>query len=411
MIVGKIWDSEYPWDVRVEKVCATLAAAGHQVELVCRNRRREPLVEAHPGLRIHRMPVLESWPRRLERASSFPAFPNPRWYRHTVRTFRSTGAEVILCRDLPLAPMALAAGRTLGLPVIVDLAEHYPGLLKDLYNLHDFRMGNLLVRNPWLAAIVERWSLPRADAVWVVVEEMGQRLAEMGVDPAAVTLVSNTPLAERVARSKRESGAPHDPSVLRLVYLGNVERSRGLSVVLDAVAMLGGLPRVTLDVFGDGSSFESDRARARGLGLGDRATFHGRRPYEEILDRLSEFDAGVIPHHATDHWNFTVQNKLFDYFSASLPVLVSSMPPAARIVTGLGAGLVFQDRDAASLGRAILDLADPAVRSAMGAAGRRAVERQYNWSVDGARMVASLERLRRAPHLSAVTAAAGGRPA
>ena len=32
-----LWDADYPWDVRVEKICTTLLKAGCSVHLVCRN--------------------------------------------------------------------------------------------------------------------------------------------------------------------------------------------------------------------------------------------------------------------------------------------------------------------------------------------------------------------------------------
>jgi glycosyltransferase involved in cell wall biosynthesis len=395
MIVGKIWDSEYPWDVRVEKVGRALVAAGHTVHLVCRNRRLEANEERVGDFFIHRMSPWTGAAARLDGIGDFPAFVNPRWYTLARDVFRRAKVDVILCRDLPLAPLALAVGRALARPVAVDVAEHYPGLLADLYNRRDFRLVNLLVRNPLLAALVERATLPRADAVLVVVEEMAERLQRMGVDQSRITVVSNTPLTERLATMSRVKRAPRCPGApLRLVYLGKVERSRGLGVVLKALALLGpGDPQVRLDVYGDGMGLEAERGTSHRLGLGDRVTFHGHLPYETILAALPMFDAGIIPHHATAHWNFTIQNKMFDYMAAGLPVIVSSMPPAARIVRETEAGVVFADRDPVALAALLRHFPGPDARAAMGAAGRKAVSSRYNWDVDGARLVASLVRI------------------
>ncbi len=391
MIIGKIWDSEYPWDVRVEKICRTLTEAGHEVHLVCRNRGRAPLRETHDGLTIHRMQPLSAPFQSLEGPLSFPAFINPRWYRSARNVFREQGVDLIVCRDLPLAPLALAVGRALEKPVIVDVAEHYPGVLRDLYNRHDFRPWNLVVRNPWLAALVERWTLPRADGIWVVVEEMAERLAALGVDRSRITLVSNTPLPERVSRIASITPGHGDPRTLRLVYLGNVEWSRGLPTVLVALSLL--LPdiRVTLDVFGDGSGLTRARTFSDKLGLSDRVTFHGRVPYEEVLETLPRFHVGLIPHHVTDQWEWTVQNKLFDYMAAALPVLASAMRPARRIIESVGCGLVFSDRAPQECAARIVQLVDPLLRSTLGAAGRRAVEGPLSWRHDAQRMLTSVE--------------------
>ncbi len=399
MIIGKLWDSEYPWDVRVEKVCRALVDAGHEVHLACRNRRREPTRERVDGIELHRMRPWTGIAARWDAAFSFPAFFSARWYRLAHRAFGEAKVDVILCRDLPLAPLALAVGRSLGRPVVIDVAEHYPGLLADLYNAQDFRPVNLLVRSPLLAAAVERETLPRAAGVLVVVDEMATRLAGIGVAPERITLVSNTPTAERVALMGRIERRPRVPGApLRLVYLGKVERSRGLSVVLDAMALLpASAAPVRLDVYGDGSGLAHDIARARALGLGERVTFHGHQPYETVLAALPQFDAGVIPHHATDHWNFTIQNKMFDYMSAGLPVIVSSMPPAARIVRETGAGLVFHDRSPSSLADLLHRFPDGPTCRALGDAGRRAVLARFNWDQDGARLVSALERAAEEP--------------
>jgi glycosyltransferase involved in cell wall biosynthesis len=389
LCIGKIWDSEYPWDVRVEKVCGALVSAGHRVELVCRNRTNRPVIEERDGIRIHRMPFHARWPALLERRSSFPAFMNPRWWRLAYGVFRAANVDLVLCRDLPLAPLALRVARRLGRPLLIDIAEHYPGLLKDLYNFHDFRPHNLLVRNPLLAKLVERSTLPHADGVLVVVAEMTARLAALGVPADRITLVSNTPTRQRIEAmtSKTRYG---NSGELRLVYLGKVERSRGLGTVLKAMRAT---PAVTLDVFGDGSSLQLHRRSAERWGLNQRVTFHGHRAYDEVLGQLSRFDAGVIPHHATDHWNYTIQNKLFDYMAAGLPVVVSSMPPAVRIVTEAGAGMVFRDREPRSLITVLNGLAEPVKREALGKAGRAAVEKAYNWDRDAERLIDAVSRL------------------
>jgi hypothetical protein len=69
--VLKLFDGDYPWDVRVEKVAAALAAAGHEVRLLCRNRAARARWARDPmGFEIARLPAL---PGPL----TFPFFLNP----------------------------------------------------------------------------------------------------------------------------------------------------------------------------------------------------------------------------------------------------------------------------------------------------------------------------------------------
>ena len=266
MNVCLIWDSEYPWDVRLEKVARSLSAAGHRVDIAARNRTRLPLVEALPEGTVHRMPPMPGRSDRMEAALSFPAFVNPRWFAlvHAVAT--KGPADVIVCRDLPLAPIAIAAGRRLGRPVVLDLAENYPAMIQAVWDHGRQRPWDWLVRNPRAARAVERWVVRRVDHTIVVVEESRDRLVELGVDPDRITVSLNTPLGERIP-ARVEPVTPGLP--LRLVYIGLLEAPRGLSVVLRALARCRDedVP-VQIEVVGDGRDRKILEDESAALGLG-----------------------------------------------------------------------------------------------------------------------------------------------
>ena len=119
MRICKIWDSEYPWDVRVEKVARSLTDAGHEVHLVARNRDRRRERESLAEAEIHRLKPWRIVGKRLDTATMFPAFFNPRWISAVMRTARSNQAQMLLVRDLPLAPTAIWAARRLHVPVVL----------------------------------------------------------------------------------------------------------------------------------------------------------------------------------------------------------------------------------------------------------------------------------------------------
>src|SRR5690349_18855709 len=102
--ICKVWDSEYPWDVRAEKVATALTEAGHEVHLVARNRDRRRMNERLSEAEVHRLKPWTFLGSRLDSATSFPAFFNPRWIRAILASARNTRADLILVRDLPLAP-------------------------------------------------------------------------------------------------------------------------------------------------------------------------------------------------------------------------------------------------------------------------------------------------------------------
>ncbi len=388
MRICKIWDADYPWDVRVAKVASSLTSKGHDVHLVARNNSARAVREVLPEATVHR---LRAWPigRKLSAATMFPAFFNPRWASAIAATGRQCGAEVLLVRDLPLAPTAIAIARLLEIPCVLDMAENYPAMMQSLYDNQLQKPFDYVVRNPRIVAALERWVLRRIDKVAVVVEESAARLRRLGVAESRMALVGNTPPLARVESS---GGKVHRDGVLHLNYLGLLEGPRGLGTVLQAVAL--GRERglsLRLSVIGGGRESAVFRRQAAELSLGaDIVQFHGFIPNADALRLVGDADVGLVPHHATESWNTTIPNKLFDYMAAGLAVISSDAAPAARVVHETGAGAVYAHDDPDALAQAFAQMACAAVRAECGRRGREAVRVRYHWELDAARLEALL---------------------
>jgi len=393
--VCKVWDADYPWDVRVEKICRSLCRA-YDVHLVSRNSKRRSTYERHGNLHIHRLPVVPSLPPQIAGALGFPAFFNPLWIRAIERTARLSSARVLIARDLPLALATLLVGRIHRIPVIFDMAENYPAMLQDVWDSAGARIGDRLMRNPRLARVVERVAVRLADHILVVVDESRTRLLEMGVPSRKMTVVMNTPDLSRGQQPAHDSsrGLARNPRELIVVYLGLLEVPRGLGTAILAMREVRRqLPNARLVVIGSGRDEELFRKQARVVGVNDRVEFRGWVEYRQALDHISNCDIGLVPHHATVNWQTTSPNKLFDYMSLGKPVIVSSARPTARIVAEEQCGLVFSDRNPRELADAIVRLSDPSVRNMYGNRGQEAVRRQYNWETDERRLLGAIQNV------------------
>ncbi len=380
-----VWQSDYPWDVRTEKVCAALSEAGYAVRIAARNRRLERQTEVRPEGIVHRLP---SWglPERLERALQTPAFFSPRWLSLLSRLVRRERPNVVIVRDLPLCPAAIWVARRHGIPVVLDMAENYPATLRAKFDAGRQAPLDFLVRNPTAFALLERYCVRHVDHILAVVQESAERLVAAGVPRSRIDVVSNTPPAERA--SAAPSGVTRAPGApLEIAYLGIHTIERGLLELIDAVKLLHdrGVP-VRATIVGVGRDTELLRAHTRAIGLTEREVlFTGYlEKHSDALAIVAGADIGVIPSRKTAQSDSTIPNKVFDYMAAGLPVLTSNAAPCARIVRETGAGDVFRAGDAADLAAAIRRLADPAVRRAAGEAGRRAVRDRYNWETDAA---------------------------
>ncbi len=402
-----VWDSEYPWDVRTHKICRALTEAGHEVHLVARNRARQALVAELPEGTVHRMRPLRGVARRMDGTLSFPAFANPRWVRLVVRVARDVRPDVILVRDLPLCPTAIWVGRSARVPVVLDMAENYPAMIRDIWLARRAKPQDVLLRNPMLVSVVERYCVPRVDHVLVVVRESGERLRSLGVADDRISVVSNTPPRARAldsadreipaakAREPGESRGKADGGGIRLVYLGLMEIPRGVGEALEALRLIRKRgARVRLRLIGDGRDLGHFREMARSLRLSaEEVEFLGHVPNETALRIVAESDVGLIPHHANESWNTTIPNKLFDYMAAGIPVVSSDAVPCARVVRETGCGKVFRSGDASDLADAVSGLTDEDVRRRLGEAGRTAVIQEYHWEADTYRLIQALEKV------------------
>jgi glycosyltransferase involved in cell wall biosynthesis len=393
MIICHIWDGDYPWDVRVEKICDSLVKK-HEVHLVCRNSMRRPRYEYSKGLHLHRLPCVSERFGNLNNLIGFPAFFNPFWIYTIWRTIRRAKADVILVRDLPLAWTALGVGWILGLPVVLDMAENYPAMIKDFWDRQRFSILNFLVRNPSVVRFVERTSVRWFDHILVVIEESRDRLISLGVDPTRISLVVNTPTLARWAELPRDGGVGilRSPQNLILVYLGLLEWARGIETAIRAIERVHErLPGVKLVIVGSGRDEGAFRLLVRQLKLHDSVQFLGWLDYSKAIEVIRESDVGLVPHHATESWNTTVPNKLFDYMSMGKATIVSNAKPTERIVREERCGIVFEERDAEDLARAILALKHKATREEMGRRGREAIAERYNWTVDEEQLLRAID--------------------
>ncbi len=395
MIICHIWDADYPWDVRVEKVCDSLAKK-HVTHLVCRNSKRRPSYEQTNHFHIHRLPALSQWWGKLNHFIGFPAFCNPLWIYHIWRTVRKVKADVIIVRDLPLALTAIGSGRLLGIPVVIDMAENYPAMIRDLWERDGFSVLNLVVRNPHIIRLVEYLSLRWCDHIVVVVEESRDRLLSDGVPTGKISLVRNTPTSARWEEvpSSHDGVVTRDLNSLVLVYLGLLEWPRGIETAIRAMPIIRErIPCVRLLIVGTGRHENDFKRLVAELHLLEHVTFLGWLDYVSAIRVILESDIGLVPHHATESWNTTVPNKLFDYMSMGKPVIVSNAKPTERIVEEERCGLVFQDRDFNEFARAIFKLEQASTREEMGRNGKAAIAERYNWAVDELRLFQALDQV------------------
>lgn len=176
---------------------------------------------------------------------------------------------------------------------------------------------------------------------------------------------------------RREPGRP-----VRVVFAGALEPWVDLGPMVEA-ARRSGIAAFT--VVGEGSSKE--RLLDPSIPPG-RIRFLGRVPFGEIPGLLEEHDLGIVPFRVDPLTDAASPLKLFDYWERGLPVL--STPTREMRETG---GAWFY-RDSRELEGLLEKFArDPEPFLASGREGRRRVEEEFNWKVQGKRFLEVLRKV------------------
>ncbi|MEW8339058.1 MAG: glycosyltransferase family 4 protein, partial [Candidatus Thiodiazotropha taylori] len=360
-----------------------------------RNLKKLQKYEVIDGLVIHRLPVWKS--DRLNYIFSFPLFFSPVWMRFLRKIVTQEGIDLVMVRDLPLAISGIWIAKQFKIPSVLDMAEDYVALVKSIWDLRKFQSLNLIVRNPYFAKLVERYSLPKFDRIMIVVDEAKNVVLDAGVEEKNVVLVGNTPNIEKT-RQTSDSNSDHDESISRitesysLIYTGGVTLGRGLQEVIKIIPdIVERIPDFLLVVVGTGYAVEKLKKMAAELEVENRIIWSGWVDHNELYKYINAANIGIIPHYRSTHVDTTIPNKIFDYMGCGLPVIASDSPPMKRVVEETNVGRAYQCKDGDSLRQAIFEIFES--NEDYGTNGIKAVEEIYNWNVDESRLLTMIESL------------------
>jgi glycosyltransferase involved in cell wall biosynthesis len=393
-----LYGSTYPWDVRLEKMAVSATAAGHEFHILCANFDRRPQREWVAPCHVRRLPALGRGPAFLDQTLNAPLHANPAWCAAVAAAMSQVRPDLVMARDLHVALLAVVAARAAGVPMVLDLAENWPSLLREWKRFENPSLQNLLLRNAWLSWLVELAAVRAADHIVVVVEEMRERLFAKGALRRRVTVVANVPTAPqmaidcRIAADLRRRLGPG----LKVVYAGEIGMFRGLQLALCAMALvLQAQPDARLVILGQGKPpVERHLSRlARRLGIESAVMRPGWVRREQLASYMAACDIGLAPFRPSPHFDTTMTNKIADYMSIGLPVVATPMRPVRRILDETGAGLTIEAYSPRSMAETLLRLCDQELRHQLGERGREAVRRRYNWEIEGPRFVRCLEEV------------------
>jgi glycosyltransferase involved in cell wall biosynthesis len=381
-----IWDADYPWDIRVEKICNTLLHKGYEVHIAARNLKIRPIFEKIDNFYIHR---LKPWKnQKANYFFSFPAFFSPFWNKFLKKIVKDNEIDLIIVRDLPLAIAGLRIGKHFKKPVIFDMAEDYVSMIKEIWEKKKYNGFNIFVRNPYFARLVERFAIKRFDHIFVVIEEAIQVVLKAGGSFKKVTIVSNTPTLESI-KNESDGKLINISNRYSAIYVGGITLGRGIQIVLESLPEITKtIPDFLFVIVGTGYAIDTLKKIVKCTKMDYHVYWVGWADHKDIYKYIRSSKVGIIPHEVSAHTNTTIPNKIFDYMACGIPVIASNAIPMNRIIAEEKCGKVFKNGDNTDLVRVLIELYKN--EDCYGENGKRAVLKKYNWEIDSFRCLQAI---------------------
>jgi glycosyltransferase involved in cell wall biosynthesis len=161
-----------------------------------------------------------------------------------------------------------------------------------------------------------------------------------------------------------------------ICYIGGISEARGIKQNIDALAILG---HTHLNLAGNyiPESLKQDITKLNGWKYVNEFGFVDRKQVKKIL---SDSFIGLVTLLPTPNHLESLPIKMFEYMSASIPVIASNFPLWEKIVNENQCGICVDPEKPDEIAKAIKYLFEnPEKAKEMGENGRLAVENKFNW--------------------------------
>jgi glycosyltransferase involved in cell wall biosynthesis len=210
----------------------------------------------------------------------------------------------------------------------------------------------------------------------------------LGFEPSDVSVLRNWTATSGLLDIGAQRPARRQGPV-RLLFIGWLERSKGVFELLSACRELAASHCFTLEFVGDGHAAAEARARVSEYGLSEIVRFTGWLQGDALQRALRDADVFVLP-----SWAEGLPNSMIEAMAARLAVVVTSVGAIPELIADRISGLLVAPKDVSGLRQALataiedegqrLRLADEAYRIAKRDFGVEAAVDAIVAQIDGA---------------------------
>jgi glycosyltransferase involved in cell wall biosynthesis len=311
----------FPNDPRVRNQVQALADEGYDVDVICLRRPGQPCFEQTGRVTIRRLPFSHQRGGKLRYLAAYSAFFALAAFWVTALHMRRNYG-VVVTHSLPDTLVFTAiVPKLMGAKIVLDLHECMPEFFATKFDVTE--------RHPAVKVIswLEQASIRMSNFAITCNESMRRVFLDRGADPHRIGVVMNSADETDFRAGAVVAAQAREPGRFTIVSHGTIENRYGLDTAVRAIALLRDeIPRLRLQIFGEGPHEQELRLLARRLGVEDRVEFGGYVPRNDLLRAIEAADAGLVATKRDAFRDLTHCQKMFEFVSMQKPVICSRIP-------------------------------------------------------------------------------------
>lgn len=172
------------------------------------------------------------------------------------------------------------------------------------------------------------------------------------------------------------SGKPHEPGPVKIIFVGRLNKQKGLNYLLDSLAIIsrgGSEAEFVMELAGDGPEKNDLMEKSCALGISGKTVFLGWLDRERLLVRYQGADIFI-----TVSLDEGMPNAVMEAMACGLPVIASDIPAHRELIEDGVNGMLVSAREPEAVAKVLKVLMrDKALRKRLGDNGARKIK-QYS---------------------------------
>ncbi|WP_232455961.1 glycosyltransferase family 4 protein [Polaribacter sp. SA4-10] len=383
-----ILDAEFPPDPRVENEAISLVNNGHEVFLFCLTYNNENRPEI-----INEIQVKRYLSNNLEYKLSALAYTIPLYtffMQKKIENFiKVHDIEAVHIHDIRIAQAVFNVNKKYKLPVVLDLHENRPEIMKFYPHLLKFPGKHVISPKKWKKK--EEGFIKAANKVIVVTTEAkNEILKRVTVNENKIVEVPNTVRKDFYNNPKVFSEIVNEYSnKFVLLYIGDTGIRRGLKTAIKSIAILKDkIENIKLVIVGKNSTDFILKELVKGLQIENYVDFLGWKNQDLFQSYIVSSDICISPLYRNLHHDTTYANKIFQYMSLGKPLLVSNAIAQKTIIEKVNSGLIHKEKDVDDFSDKVLTLYNSSeLRTELGKNGENFIKNEFCWEKTSKKLI------------------------